>query len=155
MDFIIESLKNDEFQPYFEMSESDLKKRNILLQTANKKPAFPCRITLEDAEVGEKILLLNYEFHKADSPYKASGPIYIRIGKDQKVCEKNEVPEMFLIRLISLRAYNRNQMLIFAEVFEGTSLEEKIRNAFENPEIDYLHIHNAKHGCYFASAKRL
>lgn len=154
MNFIIESLDYKHFEYLSKLSDVELKQNNIVKQIVDKKPSFPCRITLEDAEIGEEVFLLNYEFHAVNSPYKASGPIYIRPNKAQKICEINEVPSLFLTRLISLRGYNEKQMLIFAEVFDGKELKEKIQYAFGNQTIEYLHIHNARFGCYFAQAKR-
>lgn len=155
MNFRIESLKSQPFEFISKLDEAELKQNNIVKQIVNKKPSFPCRVTLEDAEIGEEVFLFNYEFHSVSSPYKASGPIYIRPNKEQRFCEVNEVPSLFLTRLISLRGYNQQQMLIFAEVFEGKELKNKIQNAFENHEIEYVHIHNAKFGCYFAQAKKV
>lgn len=155
MNFIIESLDYKHFEYLSKLNEDELIQKNIVKQLVDKKPSFPCRITLEDAEIGEEVFLLNFVFHAVNSPYKASGPIYIRPHKEQKFCEINEIPSLFLTRIISLRGYNHKQMLIFAEVFEGKELKNKIQKAFENQEIEYLHIHNAKFGCYFAQAKRV
>lgn len=155
MDFIIESLPAALFDHLFQMSDAELHSQNIVKQVVTAKPGFPCRITLEDVEPGEEVLLLHYVFHDVESPYKASGPIYIRKNKPQKICGVNEVPQLFLTRMISLRGYNKDAMLIFADVFDGNLLKERIQSIFENTDIDYLHIHNAKHGCYFAAAKEV
>lgn len=40
--------------------------------------AYPCRITLEDAEPGEELLLLNYAHQSAQTPFASTGPIFIR-----------------------------------------------------------------------------
>ncbi len=154
MDFKIIALDEELFEHFQKMSDDELEKQNIVKQIADNKPGFPCRISLQDAEIGEEVYLFNYEFHSVNSPYKASGPIFTRKNTSQKICETNEVPELFSARLISLRGYNSSQMLISADVFEEVELKEKIQSTFENPEISYLHIHNAKFGCYFASVKR-
>lgn len=148
--FIIKSLQHSKFEYLKDLTELELSVNNIVKQTVNKKPSFPCRVTLQDAEIGEEVFLLNYQFHNKNSPYSANGPIYIRPNKVSKICKKNEIPEMFLTRLISLRGYNSLSMLINAEVFEGTLLKEKIQKFLEKENIEYLHIHNAKTGCFLA-----
>ncbi len=39
-------------------------------------------------------------------------------------------------------------MLVGAEVVNGTELEDSIRRLFANESVSYLHIHNARPGCY-------
>jgi len=39
---------------------------------ADTMPGFPCRVTLKDAEPGERVLLINYVHQPADTPYRAS-----------------------------------------------------------------------------------
>lgn len=67
----------------------------------------------------------------------------------------NTIPKMFLHRLLSLRAYDENKMMIRADVFEGTILKSKIEDFFNDHKIDYLHIHNAKPGCFNCLVKRV
>ncbi len=39
-------------------------------------------------------------------------------------------------------------MMLDAEVAQGTDITPIIDRFFANPEIDYIHVHNAKRGCY-------
>jgi hypothetical protein len=59
-----------------------------------------------------------------------------------------EIPLMFRHRLLSLRAYDQAAMLINAAVANGTELETTIGDLFRDPAVRYLHIHNARPGCY-------
>ncbi len=45
-------------------------------------------------------------------------------------------------------------MMTNADVVEGTTLEQSIVAMFENDEVDYIHLHNAKPGCYAAYVTR-
>ena len=45
---------------------------------ADQKPGFPCRVSLKDAEIGEEVILLNYQYHFVNSPYKANTHIYTK-----------------------------------------------------------------------------
>lgn len=39
-------------------------------------------------------------------------------------------------------------MMVSAEVVEGSVLEDTIRTHFADEDVSYLHIHNARPGCY-------
>jgi len=45
--------------------------------------------------------------------------------------------------------------MIDADVAQGDAIAKTIWRMFENPEIDYLHLHNAKPGCFAASVTRV
>ena len=119
---------------------------------ADGKPGFPCRITLEDAEPGERILLLPYEHQPAHSPYRAPGPIYVRSG-GAAFDRVDELPPVFAGRLLSVRAYDATGLMSDADVVESDprGLFEKF---FANPAVDYLHVHYARRGCYSCRIER-
>ena len=96
------------------------------------KPGFPCRVSLMDAEVGETVLLVPFVHHEVDSPYRASGPIFVRQGAAPSSPAVNEVPTMLRHRLLSLRAYDAAAMMIGADVVEGVALEAAIRRPAVN-----------------------
>src|SRR5438046_165555 len=70
MAYVVTGLPVDEFRPLFGLSDAELAARGIVRHTADEPVGFPCRITLEDAPVGETLLLLNYEHQPADTPYR-------------------------------------------------------------------------------------
>ncbi|MCM2254702.1 MAG: DUF1203 domain-containing protein [Vicinamibacteria bacterium] len=45
-------------------------------------------------------------------------------------------------------------MMVGAEVVEGVELEAAIERPFEDPEVRYLHLHNARPGCYNGRIER-
>ena len=49
---------------------------------ADQHPGFPCRVSLQDALPGERVLALSYAHHEVESPYQASGPVFIRANSD-------------------------------------------------------------------------
>jgi hypothetical protein len=116
--------------------------------TVDEKPGYPCRVSLTDAEVGETVLLLPFVHHDVESPYRASGPIYVRRGARRAAPAAGEVPLMFRHRLLSLRAYDRDAMMLNAAAAAGTELEAAISDLFAEPAVAYLHIHNARPGCF-------
>src|SRR5437588_360549 len=80
MSFIVSALPAEPFRPLFGLSDEVLAERGVIRRTVDAKPGFPCRVSLEDAEPGETVLLLNYEHQSADTPFRASHAIYVREG---------------------------------------------------------------------------
>jgi hypothetical protein len=62
--------------------------------------------------------------------------------------EVNEVPAMIRRRLLSIRAYDRNGMMVGAEVADGSVLEAQIQRFFLDTQVESLHLHNARPGCF-------
>ncbi|MET3029118.1 DUF1203 domain-containing protein [Flavobacterium sp. UW10123] len=152
--FKIKSLNHTEFSGYFELTDLELEKIGAIRMTVDKFPGFPCRVSLEDAQIGEEVILLPYSHHKTISPYQASGPIFIRKKATTPTFEINQIPHMLNHRLLSLRGYNENGMMKEASVTEGSSLKESIIKTFENEKISYIHIHNARPGCFNCLVER-
>jgi hypothetical protein len=111
-------------------------------------PGYPCRIALEDAAPGETLLLLNWRHLDADSPYRADGPIFVREAAQATARVRNAIPEQQRSRLLSVRAYDANGWMRDAEVVEGVGLEGLIEGFFADAEVAFLHVHNARRGCY-------
>jgi hypothetical protein len=155
MNFKIKSLDDKEFSEFFNWDDIELKKIGAERMTVDKFPGFPCRVSLEDAQIGEEVILLPYQHHKTNSPYQASGPIFVRKKAKTQLLDANEIPKMFNHRLLSLRGYDKNGIMKEASVIEGNILKEQIIKTFENEEIGYIHIHNARPGCYNCVVERV
>jgi hypothetical protein len=147
-------LPSDHFAPLFDQSDDALRALGARRMTADHKPGFPCRVSLADAEVGEIVILLSFEHHGVDSPYRASGPIFVRAGALTAMPAAGEVPIMFRHRLLSLRVYDQDGMMVGAEVVAGTELEPAIERQFADTTVSYLHLHNAQPGCFNCAVVR-
>lgn len=154
MNFQISGLPWSKFAPLFSMSDEELARHDAVRAVADKCPAYPCRVSLRDAEVGERLILLNYEHLDVASPYRSRHAIYVRESATEAHPAIDEVPEPFRSRLLSVRAFDTKGMMQGADVAPGTALERLIDNLFSNPEVAYLHIHTAKYGCYGARVDR-
>lgn len=153
MPFRFKGVPLSSFLPLFGLSDGELAKRNARRITADEKPGFPCRVTLEDAEPGESLLLLPYDHHRAHSPYRASGPIFVR-ERAQVTFDDLKTPPVLRHRLLSVRAYDRAGMMIDADVVSGDNVEPLIVKFFEHAETHYLHVHNARRGCFACCVER-
>jgi hypothetical protein len=147
-DFLITPLAAEMFRPLMALDDNALAARGMRRVIADEKPGFPCRVSLEDAEPGERVLLLPFTHHDVDSPYRGTGPIYVREAAITATPRVNEVPALLRTRLLSVRAYDRDAMMVESDVVEGHTLDGVIARLFANPAIAYLHVHNAKPGCF-------
>ena len=154
MSFRIKALPLSEFRPLFGIPDAELAARNILRRVADQRPGFPCRVSLRDADPGESLLLLNYEHLPVSSPYRSSHAICVRENAIEAHPGVDEVPELFATRLLSLRAFDRAGLMVEADVMPGTELAPAIERMFDRAEVQFLHIHNAKPGCFAARVDR-
>jgi hypothetical protein len=152
--FRIVGLPVQPFVPLFELNENELAKRGARRLIADKKPGFPCRVSLQDAEPGETVILLPFAHHEVDSPYRAVGPIFVRQSATEASLAPGEIPEVLPTRLISLRGYDAHGMMLDATVAPGREIEAQIEELFANQQISYLHLHNAGAGCYSCRVER-
>jgi hypothetical protein len=155
MSFRISSLPVEPFAPLFGLSDEALLKHGARRAVADSKPGFPCRVTLADAEPGESLILLNYQhLTEESSPYRAKGPIFVRESAKGGATLVDEVPDYLARRILSVRAYDKDGMMIDADVVDGKELAPMIDKLLKLDGVDYLHAHFAKRGCYAARIDR-
>ena len=142
------------FEPLFGLSDDELSKHRAVRRFATGTPGLPCRVSLEDAVSGEELLLLPHVHQPGASPYHASGPIYVRRGATQRIVRPGEVPDYIATRLISVRAYDAAHMIVDASVCEGAVVGPEIERMFANDLVAYIHLHNAKRGCFACRVNR-
>lgn len=136
------------------MSDAELQQHRAKRITVAKIPGTPCRVSLQDAEVGEEVILVHYEHQSADSPFRSSDAVYVRNNVEQGQFEMNEIPELFRHRLMSVRGFSEGHYLVDADAVEGTELETILDQILGNPNVDYIHLRYAKSGCFAARVER-
>lgn len=154
MAFRITGLDSAPFEHLFGLSDEALTAHRAKRYVADSKPGFPCRVTLEDAEPGEAVLLLPYAHQTAPTAYAAQGPIFVRERKAQAAVFVDEIPEQLSARTISLRAYDGDGMMIDADVVDGRALALIVERFFAEARASYLHAHFARRGCFAALIER-
>jgi hypothetical protein len=154
MDYVISGLPLPPFQPLLGLDDATLREHGAVRVVADAHPGYPCRITLQDAEPGERLLLLPWTHLDVDTPYRAGGPIFVRESALARGMFRNEIPEQQRSRLLSVRAYDADGWMRDAEVGEGIALEAMIERFFADPQVAYLHVHNARRGCYACRVDR-
>lgn len=154
MSFQIHALSSAPFAPLFAMSDDELRSLRATRMAVDAKPGYPCRVSLADAEIGETVILVNFEHQPANSPYRASHAIFVREHAGQAFPAAGSVPWALASRLISVRAFDDKHFLVNADVVDGSRLSESIPAMFQDPEVAYLHLHHAKPGCFAARVTR-
>jgi hypothetical protein len=143
------------FESMFRMSDAELVALGARRMIADEKPGFPCRVSLTDAEPGEPVLLLSFAHQNASSPYKASGPIFVRESAREPY-DSDCIPPVFQTgRLLSARAYDATGTMIDADVTQSNDIESLLEKLFANDETEYVHVHYARRGCFAARVERV
>ena len=153
MSFRITGLPADLFTELFLLSDQELAARNVVRRIADTKPGYPCRISLTDAEPGQQVLLTHFEHHAVATPYRASHAIYVREG-ERTYDAIDQIPTQLRLRLLSLRAFDGDGMMVGADVIDGPDIETLIERLLGDARAAYLHVHYAKPGCYAARIDR-
>jgi hypothetical protein len=155
--FRVSGISADLIDQYRRLSEKELQTHRVVRRIADEKPGFPCRVSLVDAEIGESVLLLNFEHLPGLSPYRSVGPIFVRESATETYSRTNEIPEVLRVpgRLLSVRAYDDKDMLVAAAVIEIAEIDRSIQEFFVDTRVAYLHVHNARPGCYSCRIDRV
>ena len=148
MTFRATGLPLSPFEPLFALSDSELAARGMARMVVDEKPSFPCRVTLEDAEMGEHVILLPFEHQPAHSPYRSSGAIFVREQAAKPFDDVDVVPPVLRGRMLSIRAYDARDYMVDADIVAGDTVEEAIERVFARDDVRYIHVHNARRGCF-------
>ncbi|WP_313243887.1 DUF1203 domain-containing protein [Stenotrophomonas rhizophila] len=150
----LSGLDHRQFEYLVEMDDSDLAARGIVRCVATQDHGFPCRISLVDARVGEELLLLPYTHLACTSPYRASGPVFIRCHAVRCVLPPGVVPPYVHRRQMSVRAYDARSFMLSGQVCEGAEVAAALDQLFDDPHVHQVHLHNAGRGCFSCRAER-
>jgi hypothetical protein len=151
MHFRIRGLQAEEFSYLFALSDQELARHNAVRQIADK--GYPCRVSLTDAEPGDELVLINYEHHPVESPYRMRFAIFVRAG-EETYDAVDAVPEQLRKRMLAVRAFDGDAMMVGTALVEGAEVESAIERLLGDPRAAYLHIHFAAPGCYAARVER-
>ncbi len=154
MTFRIRGLSPEPFAALTGLDDEALAARGVQRVVADAPHSAPCRVSLKDAEPGERLLLLSYEHQPADSPFRSAGPIFVREAAGAAFDEVDVVPDVMLRRTLSARAYDAGAMMLEGELVEGPDAAALLERWFERPEIEVVHLHYARRGCFAARVER-
>lgn len=154
MHFRILGLDPAPFLPLYGRSDDALRAQGVQRIVVDAPHAAPDRIELRDAEPGETVLLLNHEYLDAPSPYRGRHAIFVREGAVHRYEGVDAVPDALRRRLLSLRAFDEDGMMIDADVVDGSEIETLIARLFAHGRVRFVQAHHARRGCYAARIER-
>src|ERR1700686_4935776 len=135
MSFQLVGVPFEPFASLFSLPDQALVEFDARRVLATEKPGYPCRVSLADAEIGEELLLLPFAHQPAPSPYRASGPIFVRKGARQCKLAAGVIPDYVRLRQMSVRAYDVAHLMIDAAVCEGKDAAPTILGMFCNSDV--------------------
>jgi hypothetical protein len=153
MTYRIKGIDPAPYRHLFGLSDQELAEHGVVRMIVTD-PTFPCRVSLTDREVGESVLLLNHVSHDVANPYRASHAIFVTEGEEGAAEFIDEIPPVFVKRVLSLRGFDADGMMADAMLTQPGEADAGIRKLFANPKIAYIHAHNAVRGCYSAKVER-
>ena len=153
MTYVVKGIEPAPYRHLFGLPDAELAKEGVIRMIVTD-PTFPCRVSLTDREVGESVLLLNHVSHDVTNPYRSSHAIFVAEADQEPARYVDEVPPVFIRRVLSLRGFDRDGMMRDAILAQKGEADAGIRKLFENPAIETIHAHNATRGCFSAKIER-
>lgn len=155
MTFQMRGLEAETFAPLFHLSDGELRALGAQRVHADEADAYPCRISLTRVAVGEELLLVNHVHQPSpSSPYRASGPIFVSRSASAGHY-RGELAPILRNSLLSLRAYDREALIVDAEVAEGDAIVRVIERFLADPQVAHVDAHFARRGCFAARIERV
>lgn len=154
MSFHIHGLAASYFAPLFNLADTELENLRITRSMADADQGFPCRVSLCEAPKDTELLLINYTHLSLASPYRASHAIYVAKPSLDVALVHAEIPQSLTLRPLSLRAFTPEGDLRVADLADQRNLPDLLSDMLSDNCVAFVHIHNAKQGCYAALATR-
>jgi hypothetical protein len=153
MSYVVRGIDPAPYRHLYGLSDEELASRGVVRMSVTT-PKFPCRVSLTDREIGERVLLLNHISHDVANPYRATHAIFVTEGAEEIAEYVDEVPPVFKARILSLRGFDKDGMMADAILTQPGEADAGIRKLFDNPAIETIHAHNATRGCFSAKIER-
>jgi hypothetical protein len=154
MTFRISALPIEPFLPLFAMDDAALQAAGGRRVVADTQPGYPCRVSLADAQVGERLILVHWQHQPAPTPFRASHAVYVRTAAIRAEPATGEIPALLRSRALSMRGFDTEGMMVAATLSDGFAAEHAIAEMLQDANVAYIHLHYAGPGCYAARADR-
>jgi len=129
---------------------------NLLHRKIADHPS-PCRHCLAEADIGAPVLLGSYHFGRPYGVYWTPSPIFVHAETCKRFEWADSVPEIVRHRLVSVRAYDTDDMCIYdlGDVCDAAYVERLLDRALADRRTDYVNIHTARPGCFLCRVERV
>jgi hypothetical protein len=153
MTYRIRGLEPAPFAALFALDDAELDARGMTRMSVDN-PNFPCRVSLRDCELGDEVILLNHVSHEGNNPYRASHAIFVSKSAKEAADYVDAIPPALDRRILSLRAFDNEGMMIDAALVQPGEADPAIRKLMVNGAVDHIDAHNAMRGCFAARIDR-
>lgn len=154
MRYLVSGLDPKAYTPLFTLPDAGLAAHGVRRIVADANRGYPCRVSLEDARAGERLLLVNHASNPVEGPYRSAFAIFVREGAAQ-ARYVDELPPVFRDRPLGLRGYDAQGDLVTARLSPAASAHDPaIRELLADARVDHIDAHNAAHGCFAARIDR-
>ena len=153
MTYRIKGLEPTPFAPLFQLADAELEAQGMTRMSVDN-PNFPCRVSLRDCDLGDEVILLNHVSHDGNNPYRASHAIFVSKSASEAAEYVDSVPPALDRRILSLRAFDGNGMMVDAALVQPGEADLAIRGLFANTAVTHIDAHNATRGCFAARIDR-
>jgi hypothetical protein len=128
---------------------------SVAERVVDSPTGYPCRLSLQEAPVGARVLLFRHRPFRGRSPYAEEGPVFARRGVEPAKLEQGEVPAYVLPRpLVVVRRYDEDEAISGAEVVSGADCAAALSRAFDLDDTAFVHVRSAGYGCFLFRAER-
>jgi len=120
---------------------------NKLKVSENTTAGNPCRHCVRLTLPGERMILLAYRPFDTGGPYAEIGPVFVHA----EACEpydRREFPADYLVRPLTLRAYDAAGSIVEAEVAPPHGSSLALERLFGIDRVEFVHARNPSWGCY-------
>ena len=82
-----------------------LRDRGGPVYVADEHPGFPCRQCLQDAAIGDELVLVSHDPFESESEYRSASPIFLHRTRCGSPGSITELPTQLTARQLSVRAF--------------------------------------------------
>ena len=154
MTYRFSGVEPHQFSHLIGLGDEELAAKGAVRMVANGQPTFPCRVQLDDAKAGESLLLVNHVSHEGNNPYRASHAIFVSESALEAASIVDEIPPSLDRRILSLRAFDRQGMMVDAALVQPGEADPVVRRMLASDAVDHVDAHTAIRGCFMARAER-
>lgn len=131
-----------------------LRSRGAPIHVADEYPGYPCRQCLEDAAVGDELILVSHDPFEHESPYRSASPVFLHREPCHAPPDDAALPAQLTRRQLSVRVFDRDESMIDAAIIAGEDLGRTLEDFLADDRADRIHVHNAARGCWAVTVVR-
>lgn len=115
----------------------------------------PCRVCLDVARPGERLILFSYKPFAESSLYQEIGPVFIHADRCTSYQNLSQIPPYFNTRPLVVRPYTSRHHIHSAQKWADTGqLQSVAAEVLDNPDVAYVHVRSHTRGCYMFRVER-